>query len=632
MNIDLKQTKTHFIEETIDDFIFDKFTIDPQEYEKAEKAKKLLYRWVDKFYKCESTEQFFAINEKYHKSKCSITSDEAMFALLFKFNQEKTFDLYMDILNKEYWGGSYALILCDFFGALRVSENYNPTFQSYSKQMLYKRKKEVRDLLKNLLSGDYWTKQNKGFDSKSHLYYVKKEYYFGKELHSNHKIVRYFDSFDEFADYLNGDLSDCNLGGVIIDTDFSKYVSNEATIFPVDNNHIRCEVEKYYDKTFFVRQQWIDNNCNVIDEKSHRFIYFFDFAFFLHYDLSGADLSTCDGMRNLTDISIFNLDHAKIRSDILDYYGINYTRLPKIKTESFSPVLRNEEETALILEQPRKSNLSIDEYFEMNVIAYVSDLHLTHKMLDFDCRNYADVLFVLKDTVRNIKKVYSDITLIGGDVSSDFSLFEQFVGLLYNKKRSAFENEKDQKIFVLGNHELWGFSGKKIDCIVEEYRAVINKADMYLLHNSIIYKTTDRRLHEISQDELTSISIDALRKKLNIAQLIIFGGIGFSGCNKDFNANDGIYRKTITRSQEIQESRVFNELYEKVCAACYDKNVIIFTHMPKVDWSGNTDTVDNFVYVSGHTHRNQYYDDGITRIYSDNQIGYRKRIPFLKKL
>ena len=34
--------------------------------------------------------------------------------------------------------------------------------------------------------------------------------------------------------------------------------------------------------------------------------------------------------------------------------------------------------------------------------------------------------------------------------------------------------------------------------------------------------------------------------------------------------------------------------------------------------------------MSGHTHRNYFYDDGEYRIYADNQIGYRERTPHLK--
>ena len=47
-------------------------------------------------------------------------------------------------------------------------------------------------------------------------------------------------------------------------------------------------------------------------------------------------------------------------------------------------------------------------------------------------------------------------------------------------------------------------------------------------------------------------------------------------------------------------------------------------------WSEETNYHKEYVYVSGHTHRNQFYDDGETRIYADNQIGYYNNSVHLK--
>ena len=54
--------------------------------------------------------------------------------------------------------------------------------------------------------------------------------------------------------------------------------------------------------------------------------------------------------------------------------------------------------------------------------------------------------------------------------------------------------------------------------------------------------------------------------------------------------------------------------------------------MPIDDWLLNQKTTDGFVYVNGHRHINKYFDDGKTRIYSDNQIGYRRKEIALKHL
>ena len=39
---------------------------------------------------------------------------------------------------------------------------------------------------------------------------------------------------------------------------------------------------------------------------------------------------------------------------------------------------------------------------------------------------------------------------------------------------------------------------------------------------------------------------------------------------------------------------------------------------------------ENYVYVSRHTHKNYYYDDGEIRVYADNQIGYKALNPHTK--
>ena len=110
----------------------------------------------------------------------------------------------------------------------------------------------------------------------------------------------------------------------------------------------------------------------------------------------------------------------------------------------------------------------------------------------------------------------------------------------------------------------------------------------------------------------------------------MFGGLGFSGKNNDFNAKHGVYQNTISRETEIMESNKIEQLYEKVCASMKDKKLIVFTHMPLKDWSLNDKYHNDFVYVSGHDHRNYFYDDGVIRIYNDNQIGYNVKNMYLK--
>ena len=88
---------------------------------------------------------------------------------------------------------------------------------------------------------------------------------------------------------------------------------------------------------------------------------------------------------------------------------------------------------------------------------------------------------------------------------------------------------------------------------------------MYLLQNSIIYRDSKRVVHEITTEEILSLEDKELREKIRTSRVVFFGGLAFSGYNKKFNANFGIYRDTIDRTTEIEESKKFEEIYNKVC-------------------------------------------------------------------
>ena len=166
--------------------------------------------------------------------------------------------------------------------------------------------------------------------------------------------------------------------------------------------------------------------------------------------------------------------------------------------------------------------------------------------------------------------------------------------------------------------------------IVSKYRAVLEENGMYLLHNDLFYRNEYDDVNIISYDELTQLDNSTILKMMRHTRLAILGGLGFSGYNEEFNATDGVYRATIDRNTEIQESKKFEQLYNKLMSVLTKKNTIIFTHMPMKDWCAEVKYHDNFVYVSGHTHRNIFFDDGVERVYADNQIGYNNENPHLK--
>lgn len=123
-----------------------------------------------------------------------------------------------------------------------------------------------------------------------------------------------------------------------------------------------------------------------------------------------------------------------------------------------------------------------------------------------------------------------------------------------------------------------------------------------------------------------------LSERLRNTRYVILGGLGFSGYNMEFNADNGIYRNTVDRAAEIKESKIFEELYNRLYPLLSKKNTIILTHTPKKDWCKEERPDKNLIYVSGHTHRNVFHDDGEYRVYADNQVGYHNDNPHLKFL
>ena len=181
------------------------------------------------------------------------------------------------------------------------------------------------------------------------------------------------------------------------------------------------------------------------------------------------------------------------------------------------------------------------------------------------------------------------------------------------------------------------FPGLQIEQIVSKYRTILEEYNMYLLHNDLLYKEDCGLLadpntgtHLIKYHDLCQMNETQITNHLRSARYVILGGLGFSGYNKEFNADNGIYRMTVDRTTEIKESKTFEDLYNRLRPILVNKNTIILTHTPKKDWCKEAGPDKNYVYVSGHTHRNFFHDDGEYRIYSDNQVGYHSENPHLK--
>ena len=93
----------------------------------------------------------------------------------------------------------------------------------------------------------------------------------------------------------------------------------------MDSTKISHIVNKYYEsEKFWVLQKWTDQNGNTLFERKRGFKYFFNYIYYLHNDLSNADLLFCEGLSNLKNIEDIKFDNAHIRSEIMDKLGLKY--------------------------------------------------------------------------------------------------------------------------------------------------------------------------------------------------------------------------------------------------------------------------------------------------------------------
>lgn len=526
------------------------------------------------------------------------------------------------ITHDEYEGISFISILLNYGrdDALMVIDNFSGVYSSTSRyRLVYCYKNALTLFDKNALNHS----RRLGYSPNLCLYYVYDRYFGDGSYALSYR--NYFGTFNEFVLFVNGDLSGADLRNAPVSKNrIFKYKTDSKTKLPFSKVCKGRRIYKYFEKNnFIVKQEWLDKDGIVIYEVSDTFDKFFDFAYFLYGDLSNADLLFCEGLENIKNLDYLKLVNLKIRSEISDILDVPYLRLP---TKNF--ITANLEQVSKYQMEPVNNPLGPhpeDEY-KAGRVSYISDIHLMNRFKDFNCKSQHDVDYVSKTIANTIYKESKGLVLIGGDTSSDFNIFRNFVNDL------ADYSFNTDYFFTLGNHELWAFKDSKLPSIIDTYRVFFSEKrekGFYLVQNNIFY--FDDKWCEITERELAEISLDDLRKKTRAARVVIFGGIGFAGTNDFVNANSEIYMNVLNRQEEIEESEKFFNLYKKVISALKDKNLIIFTHMPMYDWGGrNIQPEKEVVYISGHNHKNEFYDDGIKRIYADNQIGYHKKDISLK--
>lgn len=315
--------------------------------------------------------------------------------------------------------------------------------------------------------------------------------------------------------------------------------------------------------------------------------------------------------------------------------------------EAYFPIIQqNEIDTRSALLIKRSSNVEEVMDFNKCKVYYISDIHLPQKLekVIFKSQKIDDIVRKLLEKIK-LSDFGNKILLLGGDISCDFSIFKLFVEKLKNcifELKQEFKEKNEfmasclgdnaitiKVVFVLGNHEFWDFERKTVNEVFKIYKDLLNKNGMFLLNNNLLlFKEND--IEEISEEEIEKMSDSEIFNCAKDAREIVFGGTGFSGYNEELNADNGVYRKAIDRRTEKEESSKIERLYSKICSAFNNKKVVILTHMPPVDWCHNFEPHKNFVYVNGHTHKNNFIDNGTISIYADNQVGYYQKNFFLK--
>lgn len=389
-----------------------------------------------------------------------------------------------------------------------------------------------------------------------------------------------------------------------------------------------CDPDDPFSDFFQVTVAWVDEDGYSVGEDEYSFQYFIEFISFLKGDLSDADLLDCSGLMNLQTIAGINFSNATVRSAFEKKFGLPMKKvsLPSLASEDPS-IIQNEIQT-----RQQYDLIRPNQNDGRSPVYYISDLHLLHRIKNAKCLTQSDIELALNNIVDQIiTEIFYDslvttcppILLIAGDVTADLALFNSFVTKLGEHLSPTWESPKI--IFTLGNHEFWPFHGQKLDEIINSYRKLLTDNGMFLLQNSLLCIRDGNIISEITEKQLKEETKEELQARVSKSRLLIFGGIGFAGYNESFNSDKGaIYGAALSRSEEIEETKIFENLYNCVETKLSNQKVIILTHNPVKDWLSNPHFHPNFIYVNGHTHRNVFSDDGIIRVYSDNQIGFRQ--------
>ncbi len=380
---------------------------------------------------------------------------------------------------------------------------------------------------------------------------------------------------------------------------------------------------------------------NIYKKIVYKFNSFDEFYNFLDGDLSDCDIYNFDFKG--VDLKKYRLDNVAIKSSVLIANGLydnsfyKETIYPIVNHES--ELIKNNDINVPILHENEIIPYhyeSYGEFLKKFSVYYISDIHLdekiTKKFREHASKN--EIEYYISSLVdKMVSSIVSDVLrkyiIIAGDVSSSFNISKIFYKKLV-EKAGIFSKSI---VCILGNHELWNIdrvTDNNVSSIIDIYRKLFKDLGITFLQNELLVVNSNFEI--ISEIELEKMSDEELKSKTIDSQFTIFGGVGFSGYNLDFNASKLIYFDTIqTLDEDKKLTNKFNNLYSKLKKCLYNRKIIILSHNPKQDWSKDNYN-PNWIYINGHTHRNVYEKNQSVQLYADNQIGYYNENIILKRI
>lgn len=506
----------------------------------------------------------------------------------------------------------------------------------------YLRKIKSKDISEHLCDIAF----NKNIESIKYIPNRYKRKYSKDVIKNNWLLYNYCDTQDftledwvEVMPYINITFSNLNKSEQkIFEKIASDLINNfeDNTISSFLEKQFESEIiDKFYQDGYFI----ITKRLSTIYKRiKYKFSNFDDFYSFLDGDLTNSDIYeyNFEGI----DLKKYNLDNVAINSTVLIKNGLYddtfYNEAIKPLLSQSNELVKVENTNVPMLHENDILPYQSGDFMRRISIYYISDIHIDNKIA-IKFKNHAtekEIEYYVKTIVDKMidsmpSEVVGKFILIAGDVSSSFKISKIFYQKLVERNRISSK----KIICVLGNHELWNLdrsSDNNVDSIVKLYKKMFDELEITFLQNELLVIGDDFEI--ITESEIESMTEDALKKRTLESQLTIFGGIGFSGYNPNFNASKLIYFDALPTLEEDKKlTNKFNSLYTKLKDCLSNRKIIILTHHPKQDWS--TDNYNsNWIYINGHTHKNVYEKNSDKQLYADNQVGYFNEDVRLKRI